>query len=407
MKAKTTVSMDKAQKTRSFPVQKIVFVQEFIEDDSGKAVGIKGLSYPDRTCVSVTLTTEGVNAENNSRPSFDEYRKGYSTPRGGEIKIEEGAVLRLNCHDLGDNNFAAEWINIVAKNLDEQKRTVAFGYASVEAFPSDEARELRKAIAARIGEENPELKTSGKLLEKKQLFQRNKMIEDELREQLKNKPRYKNASVMLFHTDAIADVTAEKAGEYFLKYYSDERFARTAGKDGNLYEKMSPGVLIRAVNADGEVIDCVKLGSYDLYKNKAESPEERANLAVRQLNRIPASDAVTYSVLPFDTVKIGEISLKVNSANKLGIDRIQQMLGKTRVNKYSDEGKFLYVEDYAVPAAIRFSQPSGLVSDVYMPHGSKRVQEALLDKGGQEMKEAPPSSPAESEDESDSVSPGM
>jgi hypothetical protein len=389
---KASVPQENAEKSR--PVEKIVFVQDFIEE-GGKTIGVKGLSYPDKTEICVTLTTDGAHAENVKRPTFDAYHKGTGIVRNQ--KISEGAVLRLNCHDRGGNNFQADWINVVAHNLEEQKSTLTFGYIAAEAYSSKEIFTEQMKIRERLSKEQPEL--SGSRL--------SRAVEKELRGRLEGEQRFNNAYVFVYHNKDIVDVTAEQAQDYFMKYYSEARFAPVykEGEEKPL-ERVAPGLMIRAVNSEGEVIDCAKIGASTLYKDNAHTPEERAGVAMKYMRDITSPDVVGFSVLPFDRVRIGAMTTEVSVKNTIVIDHFQRLMSATRLNRKDEEGN-RYVEEFAVQGVAKFSQPSGLASDALIPYGSKRVDVALLDRDGGELAKANTVAPTDSADEDDSPSPGM
>lgn len=368
-------------------VTKIVSVSDFIQDESGKAVGIRGVSFPDKTEVEIILSTSGANAENAKRRDFEAYRKGFKAPNGSRVAIEPGAVLRLNCKETGENSFETEWINVLAGNRESSKQALRFGYCAVELYTPEPVKEIYREVAATLKAETPDVSKYD--------------IENALLEKIKGERRY-NGNVLLYHPGQIMEAEAASLCETLAGYYGSGKFAKVTSENSDkTYEPVSPGVVIRALNADGEVLAAMDVTGAMLYKAKAETPTERAAYAASLTDQLGFGDAASYSLLPYDKIRISEYSLTVEDNTITGIKSFARAQSMS-FEKVTDESGETGYENRAMQAVVK-SAGNGMISELALPDGARSVDIALLAKDGSEMKEAG----REKEEESDGNSPGM
>lgn len=368
-------------------VTKIVSVSDFIQDESGKAVGIKGVSFPDKAEVEIMLSTSGANAENSKRRDFEAYRKGFKAPNGSRVAIEPGAVLRLNCKETGENSFETEWINVLAGNRESSQQALRFGYCAVELFTPEPVKETYREVAAGLKAGNPDVSKYE--------------IENALLEKIKGERRY-NGNVLLYHPAQTMETGAASLKETLTGYYGSAKFAKVTSENSDrTYEPVSPGVVIRALNGDGEVLAAMDVTGAMLYKAKADSPEERAAYAASLTDQLGIGDAASYSLLPYDRIRISEYSLTVEDNTVAGIKSFARAQGMS-FEKVTDESGETGYENRAMQAVVK-SAGNGMISELAVPAGSRTVDVALLARDGTEMKEAG----RQEEDESDDNSPGM
>lgn len=368
-------------------VTKIVSVSDFIQDESGKAVGIKGVSFPDKTDVEIMLSTSGANADNAKRRDFEAYRKGFKAPNGSRVAIEPGAVLRLNCKETGENSFETEWINVLAGNRESAKQALRFGYCAVELYTPEPIKETYREVATTLKAENPDVSKYD--------------IENALLEKIKGERRY-NGNVLLYHPAQIMEADVASLKETLVGYYGSEKFAKVTSENSDkAYEPVSPGVIVRALNADGEALAAMDVTGAMLYKAKAVSPEERAEYAASLPAQMGLDDAASYSLLPYDRVRISEFSLTVEDKTVAGIKSFARAQSMS-FEKITDESGETGYENRAMQAAVK-SAGNGMISELAIPAGAEIVDVALLAKDGTKMKEAG----KEGEEESDDNGPGM
>jgi len=358
---------------------KIVSVDEFVLDGAGKAVGIKGKSFPDRSPITVTLTAEGPKAENPNRKDFDAYRKGF-TAAGKKRVLEPGGILRLNCAEAGESAFAADWINVLSYNAESTKQSMSFGFTGVELAMTDIAKARYYDIKKEMTAENSNVGPYA--------------VNDALFAELKGQKPYKIANVVQYHPGNIMDCGEDNLRDTLLTYYGDAKFGKVTSESGSTYEPVSPGLMVRALNAEGEILESVNVTSFALFKAGVETPEDRAAYVQKQvLESFSPEGTASYSLLPYDRRKISDLSMTVDDNTKQGIHGF--VMAQRATSKPSPDGSGFEV--HAVQAAIR-SAENGMPTDIAIPHGAKSVNVALLARDGTELRVA--ASPQEEETES-------
>ena len=365
---------------------KIVSVDEFVLDGAGKAIGIKGKSIPDKSVITVMLTTEGAKAENPKRKDFETNRAGF-TASGKKCKLEPGGVLRLNCTETGENTFSTDWINVLSYNAESSKQSMSYGFTGVELIMTDVAKARYYDIKKEKTAENAQVGAYP--------------VYDALFTDLKGQKPFKIANVLQFHPGNIKDCgTADLPGA-LQAYYSDPKFAKVTNEAGKTFEPVSPGLIIRALNANGEVLDAVNITGFAFHKAGAETPEERAAYAQKEAF---SEGVASYSLLPYDRRKISDHSMTVEDNTKQGMLGFAMAMRAT--NKPSADGSSF--ELHATQAAIR-SAENGMPTDIAIPYGAQAVNVGLLAKDGGELRAAvdagPQGNPQEEDAESEGPSP--
>jgi hypothetical protein len=372
--------------------QKVLCVTDFITDSDDKAIGVKGLSYPDRKNIEVLLDNDCPQAANPKRKTFEDCRNGY-TAIGQKRKMEIGAILRLNCTpDSGTDKYKTTWINMLAGNEELAKSTMRFGFMAVELFPaSEEIAEKFKEFKKQLQNEKPGI--------------RGYEIENAFLEEIKGQQRY-HGHCLQYHDQNIFTADANGLRAKLVEYYASPKFASATTEAGKEYEPINPGLIIRAINSDGHVVSAVDITSAKLFHAEAKTPEARADFAADSAQKMFGDDIVSFNILPYDKTSISQIALTVEDATILNIKAL------TRARNASFEivegtGGNDY-ENRANQAAVR-TAGNGMVVEVVIPDGAARVDVALLDKDGSLMVDASKVEKQIEEQAADeeSASPGM
>jgi len=394
------IPREKAKQQEAKRETKILVVRSFIEDEQGRAIGVTGVTFPEKTEIEVLLSTSGKHAANEKRRDFETYRKGFKVPTGTKVKLETGGVLRLTCVQTGENRYETDWINCMAANKDVAQKNMSFKHTGVELFTPEQVKSKRDEIRKQMQQAG-----GGEVNRTK--------LEDALREAISGQERFRG-NVLVYHNDKITDVPANGLQSALQTYYAQERFAKVANEEGKTYEPISPGVVVRALDADGKVLGALNITGANLYTANAHNPDERADFAAKSsIQHLGSADVAAYSILPYDRIHISHFATLVEKKNIQNINALMRACYYSRKEAVDDSGQ-PYTEQHALPAAVTYA-PNGMARGVSLPDSavSKSVDVALLDLKGGELPVAERRTTAadaaapEADDDEESNSPGM
>lgn len=339
----------------------------FIEEDD-KVVGVVGTIYPSRESVEVRMDMNCEKASNEKRRDFNAYAKGFKFSKDF-IQMELGAILRLPCIRTGEGTADAEWINLVTRNaIDTQKRFRA-GFAAVELYTPEDLKEKRKEIYREL---------RGKVAADRLNYE----VDERMLEVSPKKPRYYGGVKFYDHKKPITgdlDGVSEAVGKYFALPRFEKYTDPATQKE---FEREQPGMWVRALNDKGEVLAVLDISPRELYKNHAESAQERTALAKERIGQMAEEfpDA-KFNVMTYSKVAISGISLTpADSFYELKMFRRAQSMSY----KETEEDGEKYFEDRAMESGCLFAD-NGMVSSCIVPTGAKNVDVSILNEFGEEM----------------------
>lgn len=126
MRIQSSSNRPKAQ-PRNLTIQVTGFVTE--NDRTGKPVDyVEGINLDTNQPVKVTLSTQGIEAENAARKSIKDYRDGFRMGRN-EYKMEAGGIMsfRTAFPNKDGTQFLAVWPNALAYNAKDAAEVVRIG----------------------------------------------------------------------------------------------------------------------------------------------------------------------------------------------------------------------------------------------------------------------------------------
>ena len=350
----------------------LVRLESFLTEDSGRVVGIVGALYPSREKIEVRMDMSCDKASNDKRRDFNQYAQGF---RFGKdfIKMDTGAILRLPCIRTGAGEAEAQWINLITRNTEDTQSRFRAGFASVELYTPEPLKQTRREIYKELKDTVPENRLQHEIDER--------MLETCL---LSKQQRYHGAVKFYDNKKPIlgAQATINTALEVF---YAQDRFkAVTDPGTQKVYEREQPGVWIRALNASGEVLAALEVTPTDLFKGKAEEPQERADMAKGKLAQLVQEfpDA-QYSMMTYSKIAVSHHSLTVTDPAAYEVKAFRRAQSMSIKEKVEDDGE-KYFEARAMEAGCLFAE-NGMVSSFIVPTGAKNVDVAILNARGEEM----------------------
>ncbi|MCR4666950.1 MAG: hypothetical protein K5657_06615 [Desulfovibrio sp.] len=312
----------------------IVTVRDFIFDEKGCAVGIRGETWPEGRLITVTLDMNTEKAANPRRPGFEDLRFNELKQRRDPLRhrLLPGGLLRLRLFAAkGERDaYTTDWPNVISWNGEEGRKRLRFGHGLVNVFTpgnvrekiewlrlEKEGREALRRYQDAYGEENAA-----------------KAIEAILQRDLPSEERYR---VMYSLYDPRKRIVGERGSldgtrDGLRAYFSSEEFAPFTEYEGAGYRPVKPHLLLRVLNEDGSVSRV-----HSFYPGDAENVErdEKGSVLSRSFLSPDAcaekvetmlSDAERWDILPckiytgsMENMKLGE------EQNVFRIGQIRQM----------------------------------------------------------------------------------
>lgn len=346
-------------KKESYPENKILYIKDFIEE-GGKTVGVLGIVYPEQIEVRMDMTYEKVNDANRSE---------FETMRA-DFNLERGAILRLPYYKTGENEAVADKIdvfNVLTRNAEETKQKFIFSYASVDLYTPKALRQqredIRKELKGTVPDDELEFNVDERMLKACQ-----------------NQRRYDGAVRFYFPSESIVG-DLDEVMPAVENYFCDLRFGEVV-EEGGLFPREQPGLWLRALNPQGEVLAVYDVSPSMLYHAGGVIPEERITVVHEELlSMLGQFPDAQFNLLPYSKVDISQCPLTVTYNND-EIQAFRHAQGMSYEFKLNDNGE-RYFEARAMEAVVEFAD-NGLVNNFFIPGGAKNVAVARLDAKGQE-----------------------
>lgn len=365
-KEKNNASESPSQQAQ-FTEMLLMHLDGFIEEND-KVVGVVGTIYPSREPLEVRMDMNCEKANNPKRRDFNAYAQGFKFGKDF-IQMEPGAMLRLPCIRTGEGTANAQWINLVTRSKEDTRKRFRAGFTAVELYTPENLKEKRKEIYREL---------QGQVARERLNYE----VDERMLEVSPNQPRYHGGVKFYDHKKPITgglEGVSEAVGEYFA-HPRFEKFMDPASKKE--FEREQPGMWVRALNDKGEVLAVLDISPRELYKNNAESVQERTALANERIGQLAEEfpDA-TFNILTYSKIAISGISLTpADSLYELKMFRRAQNMSY----KETEEDGEKYFEDRAMEAGCLFAE-NGMVSSCIVPTGAKNVDVSILNEFGEEM----------------------
>lgn len=237
-----------------------VFVQDFIKNDADQIIGVRGLTWPERLPVLVTMDMDCEKAKNEKRPTFAKLAKGFRAG-GMKYKLEKGSILRMRT--LQDENgpkekdritLKTDWINPVSYNVEQTRDKIMFGLVLGKTrTPSavwEKREEIRNSPSFRqwIGmKEN-----TGK--RKLTIREINNELEKRLMEAMPGAKRYYTSYYLYDPKKVVQSNDLNVLRKALEEYFNDPAFEVQESEEGRPYRAIKPHLIVRGLNEKGEYI---------------------------------------------------------------------------------------------------------------------------------------------------------
>lgn len=349
-------------KKEPYPDNKILYLKDFITE-GGTTIGVLGIVYPSREQIEVRMDMTCEKGNDANRSDFEKMRADFN--------LEPGAILRLPYYTTGENKAVVDKIdvfNVLTRNEKETRQKLSFGYASVDLYTPKALRQQREDI-------RKELK--GTVPDDELVFN----VDERMLQACRNQRRYDGAVRLYFPSESIVG-DFDDVMPAVKNYFCDLMFGKVV-EEGGLFPREQPGLWLRALNFQGEVLAVHEVSPSMLYHAGGVIPEERITVVYEELlsmlGRFPDAQ---FNLLPYSKVDISQFPLTVTGNND-ELKAFRRALDMSYELKLNDDGE-RYLEARAMEAVVEFAD-NGLVYSFFVPEGARNVDVARLGDKGQEM----------------------
>lgn len=371
-----------------------VFVQDFLKNEVDQIIGVRGLTWPDRLSVLVTMDMDCEKAKNEKRPTFAKLAKGFRAG-GMKYKLEKGSMLRMRT--LADENgpkekdrisLKTDWINPVSYNLEQTRDKIKFGLVLGKTRTPSAVWEKREEIRNSA----PFRQWIGKMEQggKRKLSWReiNNELEKRLTEAMPGAKRYYATYYQYYPEGVVQSDDINVLRKALEKYFNDPVFDVQESEEGRPYRAIKPHLIVRGLNENGEYIgkrmEFMPADAENLPRDDAGNPiiDDKSfkspNECVEDvLNNLP-KDCASWSIIPAKVYTHSLIQMEMGSSprNDYAMKKAYELNADCHV-KIPGEDK---PKAMAIPMGLRLSSDDDrpCVTETMRDYRLERVDPVLV-----------------------------
>lgn len=245
-----------AQQQKQKQVIKYIYVKEFLTNEKGSAIGVKGIAWPDRSPVAVIMDNDCEKAKNARRRTFSEWARGFKY-QDRTMKLEPGSMIRLRCTPCepladGVQSFKTDWINVITRNGEETRNNIKMGLIQCKIRTPADVKNKRNEIR-----ESAEFKQTVKAYKEKngrdmppEMY--NREVENRLAEAMRGRDRYQTVYYNYRPDGCMKGSDPTALREELINYFSDSQFNPQYTRDDMPYRPVKPHLIVRGLNEQGQ-----------------------------------------------------------------------------------------------------------------------------------------------------------
>lgn len=350
----------------------VMRVTDYKLDEKGAAVALKGLTFPDKREVEVSLTDTGKAAENPNRSTLNDYRKGFKFGKS-TYKLEPGGLVSFSkAYKKPDGGYQATWMDVMAYNSDDAKNYISNGPSVVRLYTPRETKSLLKETSDRLKKEG--------------------VPQDQLHWEVEKKlptgtQRFRGVVEMYHPSQSMRGTDADELRSAVEAYFNAPQFKERVLEDGDSARAQAdPGVIVRFLDQEDRVADFSYMPHFEFYQNdQTLTVPEQVDYVLDTIRQAQQENPglVAVDVLPFSEFAVSPMTLKVgNAGQKIESFRRAFEGGHPR----TEDGE---MEVVAHPSLLKFSTDGLFINAVAGNFRSEGVDPVLLAKDGQTLTPAP------------------
>lgn len=350
----------------------VMRVTDYKLDEKGAAVALKGVTFPDKREVEVSLTDTGKAAENPNRNSLNDYRKGFNLG-GIQYKLEPGGLVSFSrAYKRPDGGYQTPWMDVLAYNSEKAQQHISTGLSVVRVYTPRETKLLLKDAYEK-------LKAEG--VPQDQLAR-------EVEKQLPSGTQRFRGIVEMYHpSQSMRGTEADELRSAVETYFNAPQFKERVLEDGDSARAQAdPGVIVRFLDQEDRVADFSYIPHFEFYQNdRMLTSEEQVDYVLDTIRQTQNAnpELVAVDILPFSEFAISPKTLQVGkSGQKIESFRRAFEGGHPR----TEDGE---METVAHPALVKFSTDGYFINAVAGDFKGEGVDPVLLAKDGQTLIPAP------------------